>query len=295
MPVFERGYLELREDERPGRPSWTVLPQEEWASWLRNRKLLILWFVCIVPHLVLLVRTFMALALVGLDGGPARGRGPSPAFLGDPESMAFYAKTLLEDSLLPVLVFLAATAIRTVSLDRKSGALELYFTRPLSPWRYILGRWTGAAMAAASVTALPVLLVWLTGALAAPDWGFLKETLWIPGRILLQGAFFASVLGICAAALSSMSSSVRTGQILWVGFLAVMHLVFSGGLRRFLHEEWPAQFSPWAILQRVGEAILGVDPEVPLSLSWCAALSLLLVVLSLLVLRRNLKPLEVVG
>ena len=294
MPIFERGYPALREDERPGKPSWSVLPAEEILSWIRNRKLLVLWFVCIAPFLVLLVRLFMALSLVALDGG--RGGGSGPAFmLGDPEKMDFYAKAILQDSLLPVLVFLAATVVRTVSQDRRTGALELYFTRPLTPFRYILGRWAGAAFAVASVSTLPAVLVWLTGALAAPDWTFFRETLWIPGRILLQGAFFSLVLGICASAISSVSSSVRTSQILWAGFLAVMHLVFSGGLRRFLRETWPVQVSPWGTLQRVGEAILGVEPEVPLSLPLSLGLSLFLAAAAYLVLRRNLKPLEVVG
>ncbi len=295
MPIYERGYLELREEERPGRPSWLVLPLVEAGAWIRNRKLLVLWFACVIPFLVLLVRLFMALSLVALDGSaPRPGRMPH-VFLGNPRSMEFYSGPLLEFSLLPVLVFLAATAVRTISLDRKTGALELYFTRPLSPFRYILGRWCGAAIAVASVTAVPALLVWLAGALAAPDWSFLEETLWIPGRILLQGGFFALVMGIWVAAISSVTSSPRTSQILWAGFLAVMHLVFSGGLRRFLRESWPVQLSPWGILQRVGEAILGVKPEVPLSLPLCVALSVLLSVLAYLVLRRNLKPLEVVG
>ncbi len=295
MPVYERGYLELREEERPGRPSWLVLPQVEAGAWLRNRKLLLLWFACVIPFMVLLVRLFMSFSLVALHGGgPSRGIG-SPAFLGNPRSMEFYARPLVEASLLPVLVFLAATAVRTISLDRRSGALELYFTRPVSSFHYILGRWAGAALAVASVTTLPALLVWLIGALAAPDWSFLEETLWIPARILLQGGVFASVMGIWAAAISSMSSSSRTSQILWAGFLAVMHLVFSGGLRRFLRESWPVQFSPWGILQRVGEGILGVRPEVSLSLPLCAGATVLLVVLAYLVLRKNLKPLEVVG
>ena len=295
MPVYERGYLPLRDEERPGKPSWLVLPLTEAASWIKNRKLLILWFLCVIPFLVLLVELFMSLSLVVLGEGRGPGGASPRAFFGDPRTMDFYAKPLLEQSLLPVLVFLAATAIRTVSLARKSGALELYFTRPLTPLRYVLGRWAGAALATASVTALPALLVWLIGALAAPDWDFLAETLWIPGRILLQSGFFALVMGICVCAISSLSASARTSQILWAGFLAVMHLVFSGGLRRFLHETWPVQLSPWGILQRVGEGILGVEPEVPLSLPLCAGLSALMVLLAYLVLRKNLKPLEVVG
>jgi len=97
-------------------------------------------------------------------------------------------------------------------------------------------------------------------------------------------------------ALSSLSASSRTCQVAWVGFLAMMHMVFSAGLRRYLQEAWPVQFSPWGALQRVSEALLGVArPEHDVPLENCLLVTALLIAASLAVLRRTLRPLEVVG
>ena len=315
-------------DERPGAASWLVLPLAEVRGWFQSWKLILLWLVCCGPQLYIIFKLFMAFSFSGSEMVGRRTREFAASLLGRSTEMEFYAESLVQlpITLIFTAVFVAATSIHTVSRDRRFGALELYFTRPLRTGHYIGGRWLGASFSVAMVTALPVILAWLVAALTAPDWGFLVETIHIPLRLALQGLFFCGLMGLCITAISSLSGNSRTCQVTWIGFTLIMHMVFSTGLRRLIQREWPVQFSPWGIMQRVSEAILGVAPEHPslvLAGKWitgpidwlrndlfgmetrlgraddpmlgCLEPCLLLALAAFLVLKRTIKPVEVVG
>ena len=197
------------------------LARQEMMLLFRSKLGVALYFVCLFPSLGRLV---MLLIMFGvLDFGPRNlvnrmnGRLPPAMDRINPERAEFYFEGSL--STMPGMIFfLLLTSIvvaRCIARDRATNALELYWTRGISPWGYVVAMWFGGFLVTASLTVGMPIVLWVTACFVAEDWTLLVET----GPQFVVGLFaIAMVTAIWTAIgtlLSAVCSSANLAMVAW--------------------------------------------------------------------------------
>ncbi|MEE2686517.1 MAG: ABC transporter permease subunit [Planctomycetota bacterium] len=122
-----------------------------------------------------------------------------------------------------------------ISRDMQSRAFLLYFSRPITPFQYLLGKATTVWIFLLAVTTLPALVVYLVGILFSPGLGVILNTWDIPLRILLATAVLTIPTTMLALCLSSLVNESRYARFAWfaiwiVGFLSAS-ILFTADLQ----------------------------------------------------------------
>lgn len=203
---------------------WWPLAQQEAALLFQSRWGQAIVFLCLLPAVGRLV---MLLILFGvLQFGPAgmRAIGPGrPRPLGafDPLQVEFYVDPVLAvmPGMVVALLLSSLVPARAIARDRSTNALELYWTRGISPFAYVLAKWVGSAMLLGVVTVIAPLALWGTAVLLHEDWGLLATT-WLPMAQALAGLAVATLVWSALAILLSAScASANAAMVLWTMLL----------------------------------------------------------------------------
>lgn len=148
---------------------------------------------------------------------------------------------------------LAMVAAPLIAEDRRTGAMELYFSRPLRRRDYVLGKLLAAGLVPAVALVLPFLLLWiLVVGMAPPDTAGSLLGLLPPG--LLGAVVAAVVLTTTILGLSAVGDRGRT-----VGVIYVVGMVVLSSLGNGLSEEghaWAGYLSPLRNVQTLSDSVL---------------------------------------
>lgn len=208
MPVYDLGYrrYEGRRATRAlrfwpvARTSFRVV--RRWPFWL----ILGLGAIPLFYHLVLAYAS-------GLTGGNAfLRRAVNPWGFGDG---LFFG--LLTQELFWVVLLLTVAGAGQIADDIRSGAMQIYFSKPITQLDYVVGKLVAVVLACACLTLLPGLLLLLGAAAFAPDWTFLTGNPLLPLKILAFSLLVASVLGPAVLALSSLGTKGRMVGLAFAG------------------------------------------------------------------------------
>lgn len=148
---------------------------------------------------------------------------------------------------------LAMVAAGLVADDRRTGAMELYFSRPLRRRDYVLGKLLATALVPAATLVLPFLLLWILVVGMAPQStaGPLLGLL-LPG--LLGAVVAAVVLTTTILGLSAVGERGRT-----VGVIYVVGMLVLASLGNGLSDQgqaWAGYLSPLRNVQTLSDAVL---------------------------------------
>jgi ABC-type Na+ efflux pump permease subunit len=148
---------------------------------------------------------------------------------------------------------LAMVAAGLVAEDRRTGAMELYFSRPLRRRDYVLGKLLAAGLVPAATLVLPFLLLWvLTVGMAPPRAAGPLMGLLLPG---LMGAVVAAVvLTTTILGLSAVGERGRTVGVLYV--VGMLVLSSMGDALSDQGHRWAGYLSPLRNVQTVSDAVL---------------------------------------
>ena len=215
------------------------LARQEMTALFRTKWGVALYFLCLFPSLGRLVMLLIMFGVV--DFGPRQLRErltqrmpPSLDHL-NPQRVDFYFETAL--STMPGMIFfLLLTSLvvsRSIARDRATNALELYWTRGISPWGYVFAKWLGVFLITASLTVGMPLILWLTGGFLAKDWSLFTDTFLKMGTGLLAIAMMTGIWTAIGTLLSAISPSANLAMVAWsmllvgssaVGFIAARAL-----------------------------------------------------------------------
>ena len=98
--------------------------------------------------------------------------------------------------------------------DRRAGAHQLYFARPLTRLDYFLGKFLTVAFFGALAMWVPALVICTVASLSSPDWSFLKEQWDVPLRATANSLVWITIvssLALCASSLASRKSFALVG------------------------------------------------------------------------------------
>ncbi len=180
-----------------------------------------------------------------------------------------------------------------ISDDIRAGATQFYFSRPLAPAAYALGKLLPVLLLVALTLLVPVLLVALLQLSISASASELAARLQVAGEAALVGVLQVLALSLPALALSSLTSSSGYAR---GGFAALYLLPWAVGklFASATRGPWPALLSIPAHLDTVGRALLGLRANARENFPvWVSALALaLLLAGAAWVLRRRLGRVE---
>ena len=178
--------------------------------------------------------------------------------------------------------------------DRRTNALQLYLSKPLTRVEYVLGKLVPPLAFVLGVTLLPALLLLILQVVFAGSLTFLRANLFLLPAITLFSLAQAMLSACAILALSSLSKSRRFVAVMYAGiifFTAAMYQV----LRGITASRTWAVISPGEMLDVIANAIFRGrgEPAVPV---YVAVIVLFAIVgVAMVILERRIRAVEVVA
>lgn len=232
MAVHDLGYRRWTGQRMPRllRP-WVVARSGISLVWRRRwmrMTLLIAWLPILVPALGIFlfefstgnpeVRPLLSELVFRLASG-----NPELALqiLTDPEAARHEVWTTLilaffrYPQAVAMVLLVGLIAPMMISYDLRSKAYLMYFSRPLTPAEYILGKSAVVWFFLAMIITVPALVLYSAGVLLSPNLSVIAETWDIPLRILAATAVLAVPTTALALCYSAFTSESRYATFTW--------------------------------------------------------------------------------
>jgi ABC-2 type transport system permease protein len=277
MPIHDQSYRRYRGERVPPGRAWAVIAAAGIRAMLAKRAFVGLLLIAWVPFLVRAVQVYMAANL------------PQAAFLA-PSADTF--RDFLGQQEVFVFFIVVSAGAGLIANDRRANALQIYLSRPLDRWEYLLGKLAVLCAFVLLVTWLPGILLLLVQVMFAGNFTFLRENVYLFPAVTLVSLLQALTASFTMLALSSLSKSSRYVGILYAALIFLSQAVYGVlyGLTRSSSMAW-ISFS--ANQAQVGAVIFRLPPRY--DTPWLASLAVILgtIGLSALVLHRRVRGVEV--
>lgn len=287
MAVHKRGYQRFQGPYTGYLERLLAYPRYAWRRLFERRLVVIATIVAMFWPLLcgLFIYFSNNLEMLGL---PQTHDGPFGMFHVDGRFFVVF----MNGQAITAVLLAALAGPGLIAPDVANNGLQLYFSRPLSRFDYVLARMLVLAGLLSAITWIPGLALFvLQASLAGWDW-FLAHWTWA-GSVVL--GFWLWILLVSLVALAG-SAYVRW-RIIASGFVIGFFFVLSGAseiMNNVLRVQWGTLFNPTGSVNRIWNAMFGIEmPEGPGPLASGIALTVMAALLCA-VLERKLRPVEVV-
>jgi ABC-type transport system involved in multi-copper enzyme maturation permease subunit len=178
--------------------------------------------------------------------------------------------------------------------DRRANALQLYLSKPLTRVEYIVGKAAPLLILILGVTLVPALCLLLIQIVFSGSFSFLTSNLFVIPAITLASLVRALVSTFTILALSSLSKSRRFVAVMYAGlifFTSSMHQV----LRSITGSRAWAAISPGNMVDVFSDWVFRVRAPQPVPVYVAVLVIVGLIAVSLWVLERRVRPVEIVA
>ena len=286
MAVYRRGYNRYQGSLTGRLSRLLVLPKYSWHRVLQQRLVVILLVMAMFYPLVCIVFVYASNRTDLLSGFGSEIKD----FLKiDGNFFLIYMRVQLVFTMILTIV----SGQKLIAPDLSNGALQLYFSRPLSRAEYVLSRLLVLLGLLSVITWIPGLLIFsLQWGMAGWSW-FAQN--WNLGLAVLIGSLLWILL-ISLIALTCWAYIRRKIMaelaILWTFF--VLNVV-SEIVNNVLNVTWASFFNPREVIDQIWNGLLGITPESGPAVLGCWLAVLVMTTLLLMILTRKLRPVEVVS
>jgi ABC-2 type transport system permease protein len=278
MPIHDQGYRRYGGTKSRGR-AWLVMFNSGFFGMFRERKWLLLMIASWIQFIVRAVQFYIA-----ANFAQAAIVAPSAATFRD-----FFDRQ--DIFVFIVTVTLGASAI---AQDRRVNALQIYLSKPLTRFEYLVGKLSVLMAFLLFITWLPAVLLLVVQVVFAGNVTFLSANAYLFPAITLYSIVEVVMVSTCMLALSSLSTNSR-----FVGILYTALIFFSDALYGVMRVVTGGTSVSWIAfgnnLAQVGDVIFRVPLryETP----WPVSLTIIvgLVVVSGLILERRVRGVEIVA
>ena len=278
MPIHDQSYRRYGGQREDLTRVWFVIARAGIVGFLKKRPFLGLLIFAWIPFIVRAVQAYTATmfqqaSMLALTAESYR------SFLEQQNTFVFF-----------VSVFVGAGLIAN---DRRANALQIYLSKPLTRAEYILGKFAILFTFLLMITFLPAILLLLLQAAFAGSFAFVRANLHLLPAITFFSLVQVLVASLSMLALSSMSNSSRFVGIMYAGIVLFSDAMFAL-LRATLGTSSMSWMSVPATLAQIGDYVfrLKLRYDTPVTVSFLVVVAL--VVLSLSVLERKVRGVEVV-
>jgi ABC-2 type transport system permease protein len=182
-----------------------------------------------------------------------------------------------------------------VANDLRTGAIVMYLARPLTRRDYVVGKLGVTFLLNLAVTLAPGLLLYAIALALAPEQFAKWELWWIAPAIAAQALVMSLSVSLLGLAVSALTKSARVSGLGFFAFIMGLELV-----RRVLDHGFDLPQATLLSLQdnlrNLARALFGLTDRSS-SVPWpaSAAVIVLLALGCLLILRRRVRAVEVIG
>ena len=180
-----------------------------------------------------------------------------------------------------------------IANDRRANALQIYLSKPMTRTEYIAGKLAILVVFLLLVTWVPAILLLVTQILFQGNFTFIQQNLFLFPAVTVFAFLQVFLAAFAMLALSSLSNSSRYAGILYAGIVFFTSAMFQA-LRVITGGTMVSWISFTANLEQIGDVIFRLRPryETPWAVSLVVILALM--ALSLSVLERRVRGVEVV-
>ena len=287
MPIYDQGYQRWNGELQRHPVRWWPIVRHGVLSVLKQRKYMSLLILAWLGPFVQGVRLFL-----GSRVGSVINTQQFGGLFED--GMGFYLD-VLEKQGLWVLLFVVLVGSDLIAQDRRHNALQIYFSKPLTPNDYILGKLGIVGSFLMGITWLPVLLLWLFALTLQIRSDYLASVWSVPLVATVYCVLLLLVAGLLVLALSAIARRAIFVGVSWIlifgygplqGIIPLVQGLSGNDYFGLLHVS--------GNLQDVGAWLFGLSGhgDYPPAVSLLALV--VVAALSYAVLRRRIRPVEVV-
>jgi len=277
MPIHDQGYRHYAGRKRPLGTAWWVIARQQIRTVLTQKRYLALLLIAWIPFVARVVQIYLA------------ANFQQAAFLAT--SKELFRGFLDQQGLFVFLLIVGASG--AIADDRRANALQVYLSKPLTRVEYIAGKLFAPLAFVLGVTLLPAVLLLLVHVAFSGSLTFVAQNLYLLPAIVLYSVTLALVGTFTMVALSSLSKSRRFTALTFTGLFFFTTAMYQALLRITGSRLW-ALMSPRDLLNVIGDAAFRVPGPRALPV-WAALLAVTVIIgLSILVLERRIRGVEVV-
>jgi len=284
MPVYDRGYTHWEPSGRRAWPAWWVIARRGIGAGLKHKGVLFMALVSLVPAVVkgtIIYFSLKAGELTRLLGGGWTSIEPE-GFL-----------RFLEMQRFAVFAVMAVVGAGLIAQDRRDNGLSLYFSRPLGLRDYLAGKALIVVFFYCLLTLIPVWLLCVFAYLIAPEATGLQLLLLTPLRAAIYCLLTGVSMGLVLLAFSSMGKRTIFVMVWWT--ILVMGSEAIGGIARGLGKDSFEAVNFLGQYHNAGALIFGAGPRLGVSQPVSVLVVVLWTAFAVAVLRRRIRPVEVVA
>ena len=277
MPIHDQGYRRYAGRRRPAGTAWWVIARQQISTVLSQKRYLILLLLAWVPFVGRVVQIYLA------------ANFQQASFLAT--SAQLFRGFLDQQGLFVFLLIVGASG--AIADDRRANALRVYLSKPLTRVEYIAGKLFAPLAFVLGVTLLPALLLLVVHVAFSGSLTFVIQNLYLLPAIVLYSVVLALVGTFTMVALSSLSKSRRFTALTFTGLFFFTTAMYQA-LQRITGSRLWALISPRDMLSEIGDAAFRIPGTRALPL-WAALLGVAVIIaLSIAVLERRIRGVEVV-
>jgi ABC-type transport system involved in multi-copper enzyme maturation permease subunit len=206
-----------------------------------------------------------------------------------------YFKTYLSNDgiLFLMIMVLVLGCAGLISDDLKHNSLQIYFARPLRKQDYLLGKMAVVFFFILIVTLIPGLLLFVFKLIFAGSFKFFLDYPWLILSVIGYSAILTLFFAFYTLLLSSLSKNTRYVMIL-VFMIYIFSDILYGILNGIFRTPVTALFSIKANLQQVGAFVFAQKLPFAVPVFWSFLVLAAICGLSVLVLHRKIRGVEVI-
>jgi ABC-2 type transport system permease protein len=283
VPIHDQGYRHYVGQREPHGRAWWVIARSHIVTALQHRGFRFILLVAFAPFVFQAVRIY-----AGIYGESMNMQVPE--FLATTPDR--FREFLSQQRFFAFLIAIGQAGL--IADDRRTNALQLYLSKPLTRVEYILGKLVPPLAYVLAVTLVPALLLLLLQIVFAGSLSFLRANLFLLPAITLFSLIQALLSAFAILALSSLSKSRRFVSIMYAGvifFTAAM----SQALRGITASRTWAVISPGEMLDVIANAIFRAKADSPVPVYVAIIVVFVIIGLSVLILERRIRGVEVVA
>jgi ABC-2 type transport system permease protein len=281
-PIHDQSYRRYEGTREPPGRGWTVILASGLRSMLGRKLFLGLMIVAWIPLIVRTVQIYVVTMYPVAAQVPMAAINPKlfMSFLEQQGVFVFF-----------ITIYVGAGLIAN---DRRANALQIYLSKPLMRMEYIGGKFAVLAIYLLLITLVPALLLVAMQIMFSGSLSFISANAFILPAIVLTSLVRVLVVSFTMLALSSLSKSTRYVAVLYTGAIFFTEAMY-GVLTLVTGSTRVAWVSITGNLDRVTDFVFRQPPRYETPVIVSALVLLGLIVVSISVLERRVRGVEVVS
>ena len=278
-PIHDQGYRHYLGHRSPLGGAWWVIARSHILTAVQYKPFLLLMLAAWAPFVFRAVQIYVASTNLQV----AEFLATTPDTFRD---------FLSQQRLFVFMVVIGQAGL--IADDRRTNALQLYLSKPLTRVEYILGKLVPPVAYVLAVTLLPALLLLILQIVFAGTLTFLRANLFLLPAITLFSMIQALLSAFAILALSSLTKSRRFVSIMYAGvifFTAAMYQALRGITTS---RKW-AVISPGEMLDVIASGVFRSKGDTAVPVFVAVIVVFVIIAVAILILERRIRAVEVVA